>query len=122
MTRGEKKLQTAKIVHLKIKKYFTKIYFIPTFELKKDAFKQVLKKYKLNPRELLVVGDRIEEEIKDAHELGCPTVLVRRPNWPVDDIGITPELTVRSLKTLQKNFRKSLSLAFLSLNTALYIS
>lgn len=98
VTRGEKKLQLAKIKHLKLKKHFDGIYYIPTFMEKKDAFRNIMKKYKLKPSQCLVIGDRIEEEIKDANKLKIPSILVRRPGWPVHKGIATPDLTVKSLK------------------------
>ena len=96
VTRGEPGLQKKKIAKLKIKRHFKEIRYVPTFEDKKLTFERVMKEHKLKPEECLVIGDRIEEEILDAHKLGMPSVLVRRPDWRIKRI-VKPSLTVRSL-------------------------
>ena len=73
-----------------------------TFERKKDVFMKVLKEYKLSPSQALVIGDRVEEEIKDANALGIPSVLVLRPHWPVIKNVATPTMRVRSMHALVK--------------------
>jgi FMN phosphatase YigB (HAD superfamily) len=102
VTRGERNLQIKKIEHLKIRKHFDGVYYIKPFEAKKDAFKAILKKYKVKPKEAVVIGDRIEEEIKDANDLKIPSVLVRRPNWPIHRGIAKPTITVKSLHSLAK--------------------
>lgn len=102
VTRGDATLQAKKLRHLKLKKYFQKVYYIPTFKLKKEAFRKILKLHKIKPHEALVIGDRIEEEIKDANALGIPSVLVLRPDWPVHRNIAKPTITVRSLYSLRR--------------------
>jgi FMN phosphatase YigB (HAD superfamily) len=98
VTRGEPHFQARKIRHLGVKKYFKEIYVVPSFRKKKISFQKILKKHKLKPSEALVIGDRIEEEIKDANELKIPCVLVRRPNWRIHSEYGTPTYTIKSLK------------------------
>jgi putative hydrolase of the HAD superfamily len=105
VTRGERQLQIRKIAHLDLRKHFASIAYVSTFSGKKACFQNMLKRYKLKPYECLVIGDRIEEEIKDANELGIPSVLVRRPGWPVHKGIAVPTITVRSLASLAKRIR-----------------
>jgi HAD superfamily hydrolase (TIGR01509 family) len=102
VTRGDRELQIRKIKHLGLQKRFDGIYYVGTFNAKKDAFRKILSKFKAKPSEVLVIGDRIEEEIADANSLGIRSVLVRRPDWPVRKGAAKPTLTVRSLTTVAK--------------------
>jgi putative hydrolase of the HAD superfamily len=102
VTRGEVSLQRKKLRHLKIRKHFDAAYYIPTFKPKEEAFRKILKIHRLKPHEALVIGDRIEEEIKDANKLGIPSVLVRRPDWPVHRGIAFPTITINSLHSLQR--------------------
>jgi len=104
VTRGEKSLQVKKIAHLGVKKYFEGVYFVPTFSGKKVYFEKILNKYHLKPDEALVIGDRLEEEIKDANILGVPSVLVLRPEWPIRRGDGVADLTVRSLEKIAGKF------------------
>lgn len=104
VTRGEPKLQKEKIAHLRIRKHFDAVYYVPTFAKKLDTFKRILKLHKLKPSEVLVIGDRVEEEILDANTLGIPSCLVLRPSWPVHRGVAKPNITVRSLYALKKRF------------------
>ena len=45
------------------------------YKLPKD-FIPILKYYNLNPEELLVIGDKIQRDIKPAQNLGCKAILV----------------------------------------------
>jgi len=104
VTRGEPRLQERKIRQLGIRKYFDKVYPVHTFETKTDAFKEAMEYFGVKPHECLVIGDRIEEEIKDANKLGIPSVLVRRPDWPIHKGIAKPDRTVRSLRSVAKLF------------------
>lgn len=106
MTRGEKILQQKKIRHLRLAPFFDKIVFVGTFETKLPFLDKIIRQYKLLPREILVVGDRMEEEISDAKRLGMRAVLVRRPDWPIKRTKIKPDLTIRSLASLAKKIPK----------------
>jgi FMN phosphatase YigB (HAD superfamily) len=107
VTRGEKSLQLKKLKHLKLRKYFGGIYHISTFQEKAVAFKEIIKTYKLKPSEVLVIGDRIEEEILDANKLKMPSCLVLRPNWPIHKGVAKPTITVKSLYVLAKKLPRA---------------
>ena len=61
------------------------------YEMPKD-FIPILKYYNLNPKELLVIGDRIKRDIKPAKDLGCKTILV-----PEYNIAIYNEFDLNNL-------------------------
>jgi FMN phosphatase YigB (HAD superfamily) len=107
VTRGERGLQTRKITHLKIQRYFKKIYYVPTFGRKKDTFKKVLRDFRLTPKQALVIGDRIEEEILDAKQLGLPAAFIDRPDWPSHPSVETPDLSVKSLEKIADRLKKA---------------
>ncbi len=102
ISRGEPFLQRRKIAHLRIRRHFDDIRIISTFKDKEDAIRSTLRKHRLRPREALVIGDRIEEEIAAARRLRVPCVLVRRPDWPVGPHRVTPDLTVRDLRMVSR--------------------
>lgn len=106
VTRGEEKLQRAKIKHLGIARKFKKIYYVKTFEDKASKFKLVQKDFKLRPKEMLVIGDRIEEEIKDANMLGMKTAFVDRPDWPSHPSVSKPDISVKNLWRLNELLNK----------------
>jgi len=97
ISRGEPSLQRRKIAHLRIRRYFDDVRIISTFKDKEDAIRKTLREHRVRPREALVIGDRIEEEIAAARRLRVPCVLVRRPDWPVGNHRVTPDLIVRDL-------------------------
>jgi HAD superfamily hydrolase (TIGR01509 family) len=104
VTRGDKKLQAAKIRHLGIAKRFKRIYYVPTMEKKEAALKQVLKDFKVKPKECLVIGDRIEEEILEGMKLGMLTALIDRPDWPTHRIA-KPTISAKSLYVIADRLR-----------------
>ena len=74
VSRGDQKIQLEKIKILGIKKYFSDIFICETAEEKKDVFERIVKKYKVNPKDVWVVGDRINVEIRYGNMLGMNTV------------------------------------------------
>lgn len=60
------------INRLGIKKFFQKIYFVP--EKNKKLFEEIIQKN----QQVMVVGDRLPEEIKIGEELNCITVWINR--------------------------------------------
>jgi len=72
VTRGDKKYQNQKIDILGLRNYFDEIHICPTYDGKLEIFKRVLKH--LNPRKVIVVGDRIDNEIRYANMLGLKTI------------------------------------------------
>jgi len=73
ITQGAVEQQNRKIDVLGIRDYFDFV-FISDIGKKREDFEQVLKILGLNEDEILVVGDRIETEIKIGNELGMSTI------------------------------------------------
>lgn len=104
VTHGKKELQEKKIKMLGIKKYFREIFIIGEGHEKHGVFKNILKKYKIQePLEVVVVGDRIDTEIRFGNMLGCTTVQLLRGKYlklePRDSTDV-PKHTIRSFKDL----------------------
>ncbi|QIA08352.1 HAD family hydrolase [Draconibacterium halophilum] len=78
VTSGFSKLQNSKIDKLGIRADFKEIFIIDlqqSNQTKKDIFKLILDKYKLQKQEVLIVGDDIKSEIQAGKDLGIDTVL-----------------------------------------------
>lgn len=88
VTTGFKKLQESKIKNLGIADDFKEKFIVDpetTEKTKKDIFAEILEKNRLQPNEVLVVGDDPESEIAAAKELGIETFLLDRENrYPSD--------------------------------------
>ncbi len=75
VTSGEPEAQAKKIKALNVEKYFRKIYLVNNFkqEQKKDAFTDILRIEKILPNELLSIGNRLAQEIRQAKMCGAHT-------------------------------------------------
>lgn len=75
VTMGNPTAQKAKIQALRISPYFTGIYIVDGLqgERKESVFKKILDQEKLQPHELLSIGNRLSSEIRDAKKCGCDT-------------------------------------------------
>lgn len=81
VTTGFTNMQNSKINLLGVKKDFTKTYVVdPTKSdsTKKDIFEQIMIENKLQPDEMMVIGDDPDSEIKAAEALGIETVLYHK--------------------------------------------
>jgi FMN phosphatase YigB (HAD superfamily) len=105
LSRGERALQRKKIRHLGIGEYFAQVVIVDTFEDKTKAIKDILRRHRVKPREALIVGDRIEEEITDGMRLGIPTALVLRQGKRAPRSKVKPDVAVRSLGDLARKLR-----------------
>lgn len=81
VTTGIKKLQMSKIESLGLSNDFREIFIDDPFvevggKLKK--FKSILENQKYLPKEVLVIGDNAESEIKAGQELGMHTLIINR--------------------------------------------
>jgi putative hydrolase of the HAD superfamily len=79
LTTGFKKLQESKIRSLGIQDDFTEIFVIDPDNsnmTKKDAMIHIMDKYKIQPENLVVVGDDPDSEIKAANELNLISYLI----------------------------------------------
>src|SRR5690606_41362106 len=78
VTTGFKKLQRSKIHELNVEKDFEACFVVDpdkSKKTKKDIFAEIMNRYGLTAREVLVVGDDIHSEIQAGKELGLETVL-----------------------------------------------
>ena len=78
VTSGFRKLQQSKIERLNIKNDFEEIFIVdPIYSemTKKDYFEKILKQYRLDKSEVLIIGDDLNSEIKAGKELGIDTVI-----------------------------------------------
>ncbi|WP_231491013.1 HAD family hydrolase [Pedobacter sp. Leaf170] len=83
VTAGFLRKQTTKVKMLGISDDFEELYVVDVTtsnQTKKDAFEALIKKHKLNPEEILVIGDDAESEIKYGLELGLSTFLLDPEN------------------------------------------
>ena len=78
VTTGFTKLQWSKIKQLAIAEDFAEIHIVDpetSQQTKKDVFANILKRYNYTAKDVLVIGDDPESEIKAATELGIDTFL-----------------------------------------------
>lgn len=83
VTAGFYKKQTTKVNMLGIADDFEEVYVVDattSSQNKKNAFETLIEKHKLNPKDILVIGDDAESEIKFALELGIETFLLDPEN------------------------------------------
>lgn len=75
VTSGSQMTQQKKIIASGISSFFKKIYTLDGFkgEKKRLAFEDIIKSEKIQPEQLLSVGNRLYEEIRQAKQLGCQT-------------------------------------------------
>jgi putative hydrolase of the HAD superfamily len=78
VTIGFSKLQWSKIKQMQLESDFEGCFVVDparSDRTKKDVFSEIMEKYKLQPKEVLVIGDDIHSEIKAGRELGMDTLL-----------------------------------------------
>lgn len=83
VTMGFTKMQWSKIKMLNVESDFKEVIVNDpetTDDTKKEVFQRMLERYNLNPKEVLVIGDDPESEIKAGNDLQMPTVLYDRMN------------------------------------------
>jgi len=106
VTRGDPRIQRKKIDILGIKDAFDDIEVCATSEDKKKCFERVITKYNKLPGDVIVVGDRIDSEIKYGNELGCRTILIAKggkyASLAPKDKREQPTHTIESLDKLLK--------------------
>ncbi len=109
VTRGNVERQNRKIDILGIKKYFSDIYIVENDELKNHKFKSIIKEYPNNT--LIVIGNRIDCEIRYGNLLGLKTIhvehgkhkiIVAKDEYEIPTIRIKPN-DFFNLETIIKN-------------------
>jgi putative hydrolase of the HAD superfamily len=75
VTSGEPETQMRKIKALNVELFFRKIYLVNNFkdETKKDVFSEILASENIHPEELLSIGNRLSQEIRQAKICGART-------------------------------------------------
>lgn len=104
VTYGNKDLQEKKIQTLDIRKYFGEIFISEDRGEKKDFFRKIIEKYGIEDhKQVVVVGDRIDTEIRFGNMLGCTTVHLQRGKYmklkPSDRMDV-PSHVITSLTDL----------------------
>jgi len=72
VTEGSETQQNKKIDSLKVRGYFEEIFITPGD--KTNSFTTILKNNNLTPNQTLIIGDRIDKEIKAGNKLGIKTI------------------------------------------------
>lgn len=90
----------------KIKKYFDLIVISEKLGKEKSAlvpFEYALKKLKLRPREVIIIGDRIDEDINPGKKLGCMTIRMDYGFWRDYKVDVYEEAdyVVRNLREIK---------------------
>lgn len=100
LTQGVTIKQWDKINRLGLYKYFNEnIWIVNDEQSKKEAIKEILKKYK--KEEIIIVGDRLDTDIKTANETGVIGVqILKGPYADKKEKGITPNYTIKTLKEI----------------------
>ena len=134
LSTGIHERQLKKIKLLKLEPYFDEI-IINDQEvglLMKDCFEMIIKKYQLNPKNVVVVGDRVKVELRIAKSFGMTTIqmlhgrfkveteddIANKPNYKIKRIFQLP--TVLKLKSINKT-RDKLKIVALGGGTGLPI-
>jgi len=105
VTIGDQMLQERKIKKLGIGHYF-KAYYISNpiggGSTKEKLFNDILKGYKLNPDycDIMVVGDKLKDELKYGHELGLLTVQMLHGKYKDAKADFEPHYKISSLLEL----------------------
>jgi len=86
------------IDNLKIAKYFVSVQVV--LNKKEKHFKQAAKALYCQFNEIMVVGDRVESEIKIANKLGMVSVWLKRNKLAPQNQTEKPQFTIASLSSL----------------------
>ena len=81
VTTGFKKLQLSKIKSMGIENDFKEIHIVDITikqQTKKDVFTEIMLKHNFKVKEVLVVGDDVDSEIKAAQQLGIDAILYNK--------------------------------------------
>jgi len=93
---------------LGIEKLFKELHGAETFETKDQIMKHLFKKYKLNPREVVYIGDRFSD-VRYAKSAGCWAVAIHnKSSWSSRKLikSEHPDFIVKDFHELEKVVRK----------------
>ncbi|MDR4507991.1 MAG: HAD family hydrolase [Candidatus Brocadiaceae bacterium] len=111
VTFGEQRIQKKKIEVLGLDEdYFDEIIISDgkDGQTKKNSFRNILCRHKLNPNEIVCVGDKIEDELVAGKSLGMVTVLLKHGRHYHDYLKrrgegcIKPDYSIKNIKDLMK--------------------
>lgn len=91
LTNGPSDGQRNKLKVLNLEQYIQKVYISEEINYSKPnprAFKHVLKDLNLKPKETLMVGDSLEDDVRAANKVGIKSILIDRQNRQKDYLGI----------------------------------
>lgn len=74
LTRGDFVYQRSKIHQLGLTEVIEDIYVASSVEEKKVLFKKIREEYSLSPKEVVMIGDRVDSEVKIGIEEGAQTI------------------------------------------------
>ena len=104
VTSGFRRLQESKIRALGIAPLFTAIHIDaidqPGYRGKQKIFEEILRDYRLQPHQVLIVGDNHDSEIAAGVRLGIRTVQTLRPGVPRSPTATYHIQTLHELKPL----------------------
>jgi putative hydrolase of the HAD superfamily len=104
LTEGDFDFQSRKIDHLGIRPFFTEVVIAPPGpDSKRDALVSLLERGRHLPAAVVVVGNRLDREIRAGNRLGVTTVWVRRGEGsgvPPDERSGLPDHTVEDVGEL----------------------
>ena len=82
VTTGEKEIQLKKVSSLFLENCFEDIVVCKSDGAKRAVFLKCMKRFVVhNPRNVLVIGNRIDSEIRFGNMLGCTTVLIHHGKY-----------------------------------------
>ena len=102
LTQGVTIKQWDKINRLGLYKYFNEnVWVVSDEQSKKEAIKEILKKYPIKKEEIIIVGDRLDTDIKTANETGLISVqILQGPYADKKEDNIKPDHTIKKLKEI----------------------
>ncbi len=102
VTSGFRRLQESKVRALGILPLFTEVHIDAIDESqpkgKLHAFEAILRRHRLSPAEVLVVGDNPDSEIAAGNQLGMTTIQILRPGVPASTAATHRINTLHELK------------------------
>ena len=102
VSQGSKDSQNKRIDALGIRDYFDEIYLSERGK-KQEIFNQILDNLRLDANQILVVGDRIDGELKIANELGMQTCRITKGKYKILEPRFKneePDFTINTLRGL----------------------
>ncbi len=112
VTAGDVEYQRVKVAHLHIATQFAGVYYCEKPEDKKALFASILSEHRVDPSVGVVIGDRVDTDIRYGNELGMRTVRIRRPGgkYALQEPGSpieTPNVTVSTFTEMLAMLRGS---------------